>query len=49
MVVRTLHPSGAEMADNGNGAEDDVATEEAREMGINGEGREKDGQNFARG
>ena len=38
MVVRTLHPGGAEMADNGNGAEDDVATEEAREMGINGEG-----------
>ena len=38
------------MADNGNVAEDDAAaTEEARERGNNGGGREKDGRNFARG
>ena len=49
-VVRTLYPSGTEMADNGDGAEDDAAAmEEAREMGNNGGVREKDGRNFARG
>jgi len=49
-VVRTLHPGSVEMTDNGDNAEDDTAaTEEAREMGINGESREKDGRNFARG
>ena len=49
-VVRTLYSGGTEMVDNGDGAEDDAAaTEEAREMGNNGGGREKDGRNFARG
>ena len=48
--MRTLYPGGTEMADNGDGAEDDAAaTEEAREMGNNGGGREKDGRNFTRG
>ena len=39
-VVRTLYPGGTEMADNGDGAEDDAAAmEETREMGNNGEGK----------
>ena len=29
----TLYPGGAGMTNNGNGAEDDAAAEEAREMG----------------
>ena len=39
-MVRTLYPGGTEMADNGDGAEDDAAAmEETREMGNNGEGK----------